>query len=1081
MIEIFAAALVAQMTPEEGPGHSEAGDVIIVTGARSLERTSLTSPVPVDLLSHEALEHSSAVAKELGQAISVLAPSVNFPRQSNSGTSDHVRAAQLRGLSPDQVLVLVNGKRRHPSAVVNTETKIGRGTAAVDFNTIPIGAVKRVEVLRDGAGAIYGSDAVAGVINIVMDDAPEGIEIDAHYGLHHTDVDAIGQTLTDGETLVLSGEAGTGFEGGFLRGGVEYQDRNATNRAGFDQIPVFVSPTPDNLALRGERNYAEGDPATESISAWFNGERRFGATRLYAFGTASLRETEGATFFRYPDSGQNVKAIYPQGFLPVTLGDNEDFSATLGADRQAGAWRLDASGTYGRNDFTYGVANSLNASLGPDSPLSFTSGGYEFEQFTFNAEAARELTFGQLAPVDFVTGAEFRHERFQSKAGEPASYIAGPFDGAIGAQGAPGLTPQDERDINRDVGAVFAEAAWRPLTGLTIDAAGRYEHYDDFGDTLTGKLSGIYALTDAVSIRGAVSNNFRAPALTQAGFADRTVNFGENRTRVVTRTVPVDSPIARALGAGSLEPEESVNFSAGLVIAPFEALSLTVDAFHIEIDDRITLSERFFGPGIAAAVQGLPGGQGVESVRFFTNAIDTETQGVEIVADYSRQFAAGALSLNGAFSYADTEISSFRATPAPLRAINPAFRLVGLEEINTIQEAAPEWKAVTTAVWTASSYRLLARLNAYGETTRVFNFGGGFAPSQTYGEEIGVDTEASFFLSERVTFSVGANNVFDNYPDRSSADINFFGNLPYDILSPIGVNGRYLYQSGDQPVTIFNDAPTRRSLLAGAAALAAASPAGATVQQRFAETHSGEGAYDHSGWTGILRNWTRRGANGVVRVDYAGLKASPEAVNALGAYLAGLSRAAPLTLTGAEQFVFWVNAYNALTVQTVLEAYPVRSIRSIKPHPFALGPWGRKRMMVDGTALSLDDIEHGILRERWKDPRIHYAVNCASYSCPNLQRQAWTSEGLNAALDHAAAEYVNHPRGVSLLEDGLTVSSIYDWYAGDFGQNEAEIIEHFRSHAQPGLAAALAPRRTISGYVYDWSLNDTAMIDRQPE
>ena len=265
---------------------------------------------PVDVLGRDELLSTGAVGDELSQAISVLAPSFNFPRQSNSGTSDHIRAGQLRGLSPDQTLVLVNGHRRHPSAIVNTETKIGRGTAAVDLNTIPLGAVGRVEVLRDGAGAVYGSDAIAGVINVILDDRPSGFEVSTSYGFHRTDVGAIDQTLTDGETFTLSASGGMVLgDGGFLRAGVDYRDRKATNRAGFDQIPFFIAATAANLALAGQRNYAEGDPAIEALNVWFNAVVPIAGGELYGFGTVGHSDSEGATFFRYPDGADNLTAV----------------------------------------------------------------------------------------------------------------------------------------------------------------------------------------------------------------------------------------------------------------------------------------------------------------------------------------------------------------------------------------------------------------------------------------------------------------------------------------------------------------------------------------------------------------------------------------------------------------------------------------------------------------------------------------------------------------------------------------------------------------------------------------------------
>lgn len=788
----------ASMNLLAGPAMAENAASIeefVITGVRVNDRTVLDSPVPIDVLSETDLRQSGFIGNEVGQAISVLAPSFNFPRQSNSGTSDHIRAGQLRGMSPDQMLVLVNGKRRHISAVVNTETKIGRGTAAVDFNTIPLGAISRIEILRDGAGAQYGSDAIAGVVNVIMNEDPSGASFNATYGFHHTHLDPIDRTLTDGETIALDGDVGFSLgPEGFLRVGAEYVNRNATNRAGFDQIPFFIAPTEDNLALQGERNYAMGDPASEDVKLWYNSALPMGKFTFYSFGTYAERNTDGATFFRYPDESRNVKAIYPGGFLPVTTGENDDLAITGGAKGNLGGWDIDNSVTYGRNEFTYGVENSLNASLGPDSPTEFESGTYRFTQLTVNVDASRTLAPAFLDnPVMLAIGVEYRREDFETIAGEPASFAAGPFDGDIGAQGAPGLTPADEVDRNREVYGAYIDLSSDVTDRLFVNMAGRYEYYDGFGSSGTGKASASYHLMPGLSLRGAVSNNLRAPALSQIFFSDRTINFGENRSLVTTRTLPVDDPIAKALGAEDLKPERSFNLSAGITGQVGDRLSFTLDAYRIRVDNRITLSDRLFGGPLADFVQSLPGGQGIQSVRFFTNAIDTRTYGVDFVANFEERALGGQYNLTLAYSYAKTDIVSFTETPDQLLALDPSLRLIGVEEINTIEEASPRSKLIVTNTWENGDWRLLGRVSYYGSTVRVFNFGGGFEPRQKYGAEISVDAEVEFKLNQSASLAIGGQNLLDNYPDLSSPDINFFGNLPYDILSPIGVNGRYLY------------------------------------------------------------------------------------------------------------------------------------------------------------------------------------------------------------------------------------------------------------------------------------------------
>ncbi|MEX0619460.1 MAG: TonB-dependent receptor [Pseudohongiellaceae bacterium] len=772
-------------------------ETIAVIGSRSPGRPVLRSPVAVDLLDQAQIDHAGAMAAELGEALSTLIPSFNYLRQSNSGTSDHVRAGQLRGMSPDQMLVLLNGKRRHTSAVVNTETKIGRGTAAVDFNTIPIGAIQRIEVLRDGAGAQYGSDAISGVINVILEDTPDGIEFNAGYGQHRTRLDAIDKDINDGETLTLSGKGGFSLsDGGFFQSGFELTERDATNRAGFDQIPFFIPATPANLAVQGQRNYRMGDPDVAAINLWYNGSISLGTSDIYSFATYGDRDTEGVTFFRYPEESRTVTELYPEGFLPVTLGENRDYSATLGLRSNLERWTLDNSVTLGGNRFAYGAKNSLNASLGPASPRRFDSGEYRVIQRSVNLDLRRENPIeGRLGMWSPAAGLEYRREEFRSRAGESASWQPGDFDGDIGAQGALGLTPQDATNGAREVYSAYAELSSQLTEALVVDVAARLENYSDLGEELTGKLSGAYSFNSRYTLRAAVSNSLRAPSMSQLGFADRSINFGENRTLVTTVTLPVDGSLAQAFGAKNLKAETAINRSIGFVTQPLDGLSVMLDVYYIELEDRVTLSERLFGEELADFVQALPGGAGIESVRFFTNAVDTRTGGADLILAYSTSVGAGELSVTGGYNYSQNRITGIAPPPDQLRILDPSFVLVGVEEENTLEESAPAQKANLSVNWSDSRWGLTGRLHYFGSTVRVFNFGGGFEPRQRYGSEYAVDFETRYTFSDMLSLTLGVNNAFDNYPDRSGADINFFGNLPHDVLSPVGVNGRYVYSN----------------------------------------------------------------------------------------------------------------------------------------------------------------------------------------------------------------------------------------------------------------------------------------------
>ena len=771
-------------------------DQIIVTGTHTKDRTVLDSTAPVDVITAQDLRSAGAVNGELGAALATLLPSFNFPRQSNSGGSDHVRAAQLRGMSPDQVLVLINGKRVHTSALVNTDTKIGRGTTPVDFNAIPISAVKRIEVLRDGAGAQYGSDAIAGVINIILDDAPEGGELAAIYGANHTDFKPTNKTITDGQSAYAAGKFGTriGDAGGFFRAGLELNTHEATNRAGLDQIPFFENQSPENLALQGKRNYAAGDPETESYSAWLNSELPLSeAATLYWFGTYNTRHSVGDNFFRYPDSSATIPSIYPNGYRPESVGSDSDVQSSAGSKGRLGDWNYDGSVTYGRNSFDYDLRHSLNASLGEASPTEFFTGGYRLGQTAANLDFTRELAFG-AKPFTFATGGEYRHENFRTVAGDPASYAVGPNFGApIGAQAGANLTPQDVADLSRDIFGVYADLAGSVTENFFVDAGARWEDYDDFGDQLTGKLSARWEFTPGYALRGSVSNNFRAPALTQIGFESTSTGYDNEGRLIQGRILSVNNPIARGLGAQDLDPETSNNFGFGFTAQFTDNFYATLDFYRIDVDDRITLSETIDSPGLEAYIFENFGVPGIQSVAFFTNAVDTRTDGAELVANYTTPLAGGKLTLTGAYSYNETSIRSVKPTPPQLVALGSDDVLIGLEERNTLTSAAPRQRMFIAARWDVSKWALTSRVTRQGSTTRVFDFGGGFSPWQTYGAKWQLDAEAEYHFTDRFSAAIGGDNITDQYPDRSIEDISYFGNFPYDVLSPIGMNGAYYY------------------------------------------------------------------------------------------------------------------------------------------------------------------------------------------------------------------------------------------------------------------------------------------------
>jgi iron complex outermembrane receptor protein len=750
----------------QAPASEDGLDQIIVTGIRAKDRTVLDSPVPVDVLSAAAIERAGGIGGDVTSALQTLAPSFNVQRQSQSGPADHVRAAQLRGMSPDQTLVLFNGKRRHVTAVVNLESKLGRGTNPVDLNSIPVNAIGRIEVLRDGAGAQYGSDAIAGVINVILDNARTGGEVSASYGFHLTDFEPTDDGITDGETLNIAGKASLPLGAdGFIRFGVDYTNRNPTVRGGLgalfgDAFGGFpAARTPRNVALLTQVNYKPGDGAVDSLSAWYNAEVALGEARLYSFTTVNSRDTTGVGFFRFPDSSDNVLALFPQGFLPTSTGDTLDIATTFGARGQLAGWDVDGSVGYGRNRFDFGLRNSVNVALGASSPTQFFLGRYTFDQWLVNLDASRE--FGAVL---VAAGVEYRREGFSTGAGDRASFEPG--GGSVAYRG---LRPTDVADVNRDVIGVYVDLSGTLSERFFWNIAGRFENYSDFGSRVTGKAAGRYELADGFALRASVSNSVRAPALAQGSFRQSVTTFaaGSNIPQLVG-TVPVTDPVARELGARDLEPEEALNLSLGFTAQTGNGFTFSFDAFQINVDDRITLSENIAGPNGT-------------NVNFFTNAADTRTRGVEAVATYTTPLAGGQFDLSAALSYAKTKI----------RAINVPAAQFNVEEINTLTDASPRHKAIVTASWQGEQWGGLIRGTHYGKVRRVFAFFPDGA--NTYGAELQIDAEVEFKPLPNLSLALGAANLLDQYPDRQDDNYNFAGNFPYDPIAPIGINGRYVY------------------------------------------------------------------------------------------------------------------------------------------------------------------------------------------------------------------------------------------------------------------------------------------------
>lgn len=809
------------------------GDPIIVTGTRRTDRTVSESAVPIDVIGSEALLNQGTT--ETNRLLNNLVPSFNFPQPSLTDGTDSLRPATLRGLAPDQVLVLVNGKRRHSSALLNLNGSVGRGSTGVDMNTIPPLAIERIEVLRDGAASQYGSDAIAGVINIQLRKG-EGGRAQVTYGKYITTLEDVAQvqsvapttgasddpviTFTgedrkrrDGDTVTFAANYGLPLgDTGFVNITAEYKDRDPTNRSGPDIRRQYSGVGDVRETTINRYNHRFGDGKSEDVNLFVNAGIDVGESfELYAFGSYGNRQANGTGFYRRSldarnrDFANGGAPFYPDGFLPQIDSDIEDIAGALGIRGETAGWNLDLSISYGSNRLDYGVSNSWNASLGGlVSPTEFDAGGLRSGQTSVNFDAQRDIDLG-IGDSSFAFGGEWRNENYRIIPGEEASYIAGPFTfsngAAPGAQVFPGFQPSTEVDASRDSFAAYVELDTDLSDMFNVQIAGRYEHYSDFGDTLNGKIAARFEPVEGLAFRGAASTGFRAPGLAQQFFSTTSTNNVTGIGLVEIGTFPVNSPIAVALGAQPLEPEESVNLSGGVVFTMIDGLSLTVDYYNIEISDRIVLTENLQGADVVALLQaaGVVG----TSARFFINGIDTRTEGLDIVASYRvPDFGAGRFTLTAGFNVNDTEITDRRT----FSGFN-AQRLFARPESFRLTDGQPSNKLNLGLDWELAPFGASLRANRFGSvflpigSNNDLTIAKGAAPGDvTLSPKWVVDLEARYTLLERIQLAVGANNLFDEYPDRLPFGVvngfNFGQNqsfLPYSSQSPFGFSGRFLY------------------------------------------------------------------------------------------------------------------------------------------------------------------------------------------------------------------------------------------------------------------------------------------------
>ena len=753
--------------------------------------------VPVDILTSQQI--ATTGASETSQIIQILAPSFNFPRPTISDGADSVRPATLRGLGPDHTLVLLNGKRRHQSAHIITSGVVGRGTTGVDFNALPASAIHKIEILRDGAAAQYGSDAIAGVVNVVLKSGAQPWTFGGKVGQtlgEYTDMTGASRDYSDGELTEAVLSRGFAVGGGSMFLAAEYRNRNGTNRASPD-LRDQIQPGDAGNNPVPQPNHHWGDSEQRDILTFFNASFPLGQTEddfVYAFGGWSKRDGSHGGFYRRALDARNWPQIYPLGFLPTIQPQVIDVSGTVGARGVLGSrWFWDVSAQYGRNSFDFSIVDSLNVSLGPASPTEFYSGSLIFSQFLVNADLARQMDIGLASPLNVAFGAEYRRENFQELPGEPNSYIDGGSPDQFGrravpgAQVFPGFPPDNAADATRNSVALYLDLEGDLHEKVRVGVAGRFEHYDDFGETIDGKLTLRLLPHKRFAIRGAISTGFRAPSLVQSNFGSVATNFitvGGVVQPVQVGTFAVESPVARAMGAQPLQPEESVNYSAGIVFTPVDQFDLTVDFYRIDLDDRVVFSGNFTGPRIEALVRPF----GANGGRFFTNAIDTKTQGIDATANYRWNLGgAGNLLLSLAYNHNDNDIVGIIKTPPQLIGLeNVLFDRV--EELRTTC-GQPKDNVRISGTLQKGGWTGVLRTGRYGEVCFPTNTP---ANDQTFAAKWLTDVELSYAWN-KLTLVVGALNVVDTFPDPLLPVNSSFQVQTYSNLSPFGFNGRFLY------------------------------------------------------------------------------------------------------------------------------------------------------------------------------------------------------------------------------------------------------------------------------------------------
>lgn len=771
-------------------------DVIIV-GNRNAKRTKIDTPVPVDVINIDKIQ-KSAPQTNVQDLLNYVIPSFNAVRQSSSDGTEHIDPVSLRGMGPDQVLVLVNGKRRHTTSLVNYQNTVGNGSVGTDLGTIPVIAIDRIEVLRDGAAAQYGSDAIAGVINIILK-KDIGASASATYGI---------SGRNDGETYQAGVNYGSslGKQDSYINLSLQLNHRGKTTRTQNHDLDIFggnfayafaddpeAARAADDAVIsqrglsRDDFNFQIGDAQIRQAQLFFNAEYPLNDSfTLYTFGGFSIKEGQGFGFRRLPSETSNVvSSLYPNGFQASLGSEVYDISYAVGTKYNADNWLIDLSNTFGSNSFNYNVSNTNNASLGINSPTEFYAGAHSFLQNTVNLDVAKSLNNFNIA-----FGGEFRFEEYQIRAGDEASYTQYDINGNVATEGSVvsgaggsqsfiGFSPLNALKKSRNSSAVYADVSYDLDKKLNIDAAARFENYSDFGSTLNGKLAVRYEFVKNYAIRGAVGTGFRAPSLQQQYFNNSYADISTSGSGIVTKGIfSNQSAAAKALGFDQLKQETSLNGSVGFTLKPASRLFITLDAYLIKVKDRIVITSNITDPRLAE--------YGVESGRFFANAVDTQTKGVDLVVTYDWKLGGGNLNINLAGNYTETKITDFHF---PQNLGTPQNEFFGPDQVNIIETLSPKTKATLGLNYSIGQFNFLVRNTYFGQVIRDgYPFGG----VQEFSPKIVTDVSVGFDITKNINLTVGANNLLDVLPDLQIYENSYYGVFKYAPVQ-MGTFGSYFF------------------------------------------------------------------------------------------------------------------------------------------------------------------------------------------------------------------------------------------------------------------------------------------------